>query len=138
MTRPAPCRICGMTGAHWSGCPAIKAASPAAGRARAALHANAQGGIVDVLAFEAAEYQACLDAVTIPYDPLTRTVLRGTCRGLTIESAVSLEMAHLLERHWRHVRICEVTVRPWWRGFRPTPARRIIPAVHLEEFTVRL
>ena len=127
-----PCRMCGRpAGEHWSGCPAVTS------RRRAAVAASCLGAIVDLQAFEEAQQSAYFASVNIPYDPERQTVTRGIYRGMNVRHAVLMEVTHL-SRTWPHITVQEVTLRPWWNWWRPTPARRVAPAICPEDFTVTL
>ncbi|MFC4636967.1 hypothetical protein [Deinococcus hohokamensis] len=101
---------------------------------RAAEAISCLSGIVDMRAFEDAEEMAATCAVTLHYDPATRLVLRGPCRGMNINQAVSHEVCRLM-RSRLLVRVRDVTRRPWWRFWQQTRAKCLIPQVRLEDFT---
>lgn len=81
--------------------------------------------------FEAAAQVASVPRVLIPFDPETRRVLRGMYCGMALRDAEAMEVGHLLRTH-SHVRVRTVTLRPWWRLWRPTPHALLTPAQYLE------
>ncbi len=96
-------------------------------RRDSALHASCTGGVVDLTEFGQQEQICAVSVITLPYCPNTRTVLSTEYRGLVIYDAVNDAAADLLE-HFGHVRVTHVTVRPWQRWWRATPAKRLIPS----------
>lgn len=95
-------------------------------RRDSALHASCTGGVVDLAELEDAQ-ESYLSTITLPYCPRTRRVLATEYRGLHLGDAVSDAMNHLMQ-HYRHVRVRTITVRPWQRWWRQTPARQLIPS----------
>lgn len=96
-------------------------------RRDSALHASCTGGVVDLTALDEHEQLCDLNTVTLPYCPRSGRVLATEYRGLTIQDAICDAAADLMEQ-FRHVRVTDVTVRPWQRLWRPTPAKRLIPS----------
>lgn len=101
--------------------------SCAAQRALSALDATCTGGVTDLQAFEDAEQRALLAAVTLPYNTRTGQVLTGAHRGQPVWDAIQAEVTSLLNL-FAHVHLTTVTVRPWQRWWRKTPAKRLMPS----------
>ena len=83
---------------------------------------------------EDADQAAILATTWLPYDERTRRVLHGPHAGQPLAEAEDRERRRLLRTH-AHVRTRTVTLRPWWRLWRRTPARMLVPGhetPHLE------
>ncbi|MVN86889.1 hypothetical protein GO986_08940 [Deinococcus sp. HMF7620] len=107
----APCPACGLSeGLHRDGC-----------QARRPPAALINGTLVERVAFDDRA------AVTLLVAPDGR-VLDGMYAGMEIAAAVDMEAQHLRRTHC-YVRVSIVTVRPWWRWWAATPARRLTPSV---------
>jgi hypothetical protein len=66
------------------------------------------------------------ETTLLPYHPQSFEVLDGIYRGLPLKMAEGLERQRLQERRPRcGVSSRKVTLRPWWRVFRATPALRL-------------
>lgn len=96
-------------------------------RRDSALHASCAGGVVDLTALDDQEQVCAIRIVTLPYCPVTQRVLSGEYRELAIWEAVNDAAADLLG-DFAHVRVTTVTVRPWQRWWRKTPAKRLMPS----------
>lgn len=100
-------------------------------RRDSALHASCTGGVVDLAdarPLTEDEVQICaVSVITLPYCPRTRHVLTAEYRSVDIHDAVNGAATKLLKL-FGHVRVTDVTVRPWQRWWRKTPAKRLIPS----------
>ncbi|MBZ9713776.1 hypothetical protein [Deinococcus multiflagellatus] len=114
---PTPCPYCGRRhGLHRDNC-ATRRSLPAL------LHASCTGGVTDCSLFDPVR-----TTVTLPYgDDAQQRVLCGVYRGMPVWDA-SRHVASALTEHWHHIRVTDVVVRPWWRLWRRTPAKRVIPS----------